>query len=216
VPIVMVSVGDPDESGLVPNLARPGGNITGVANLGGPVAGKQLDLLKQVIPGLARVAVLNNPGNRSLISQLKGAESAAKRLGLRLEVIDVRDPKDLDAAFIKITAARASGMLLLSDPMFVSERHRITALAAKHRLPAVSARSEIADAGLLMTYGASATEQFRSGALYVAKILGGAKPGELPIDQAVKFEFVINMKTASALGIKVPDMVVVRADRVIR
>jgi len=216
VPIVMVNVGDPDETGLVSNLAHPGGNITGVANLGGPVVAKQLELLTQIVPGVTRLAVLRNPNNGSLVTQMKGAEAAAGRLRLKLEVIDVRSPADLEPAFARIAAARPSALLVLAEPMFVSERKRIAELALRHGLPAVSARSELADAGLLMTYGASATEQFRSGAVYVAKILRGAKPGDLPVEQAATFEFVINMKTAAALGVRVPDAIAARADRVVR
>jgi putative ABC transport system substrate-binding protein len=216
VPVVMVNVGDPDESGLVANLARPGENITGVANLGGPIVAKQLELLVQLIPGIRRLAVLRNPENRSLVSQLRGAEAAAGRFGLKLEVVDVRTAADLEPAFGKIAGARMSGVLVLAEPLFLSERKRVSDLALKHRLPAVSARSEIADAGLLMTYGASASEQFRAGAPYVAKILRGAKPGELPVTQAATFDFVINLKTAAALGVQIPDAIVARADRVIR
>jgi putative ABC transport system substrate-binding protein len=214
--IVLVNVGDPDQSGLVISLARPGGNITGVANLGGPVVAKQLELLTQSIPGMTRIGVLRNPANRSLAAQLKGAEMAAAPLRLQLEVVDVRAPADLEAAFNRMAAAHVSGVLVLAEPLFVSERGRIAELAIKHRLPAVSARSEIADSGLLMTYGASATEQFRTGAAYTAKILRGARPAELPIEQAAKFELVINLKTAAALGLRIPEAILLRADRVIR
>jgi putative ABC transport system substrate-binding protein len=216
IPIVIVNVGDPDQSGLVASLARPGGNITGVANLGAPVVAKQLELLTQAVPGMSRIAVLRNPDNRSLAAQLRGAENAAGPLRLKLEVFDVRAPADLEAAFARMAAARVSGILLLAEPLFLSERSRIAGLAIKHRLPAVSARSEIADGGLLMTYGATTTEQFRSGAAYIAKILQGAKPAELPVEQAAKFEFVVNLKTAAALGLRIPEAILLRADRVIR
>jgi len=216
IPIVMVSVGDPDQTGLIANLARPGGNITGVANLGGLVVAKQLELLTQSIPGMTRIAVVRNPENRSLDSQLQGAKTAAGPLRLKLDVVDVRAAADLEAAFARMSAARVSGILMLSDPLFISARSRIGELAVKHGLPGISARSEIADGGLLMTYGASAIEQFRSGAVYVAKILRGATPAELPVEQAAKFEFVVNLKTAAALGLRIPEAILLRADRVIR
>jgi len=214
-PIVMVNVGDPDATGLIASLARPGGNITGVANLGGIVVAKQLELLTQIIPGITRIGMLRNPGNVSLVPQVNGAENAARSLGLQLQIVDVRAASDFDAAFASIVSARAGAVLVLADPLFLTEGRRIAQLAAKSRLPSVSARSEAADAGIMMTYGASTIEQFRSGAVYVDKILRGAKPADLPVQQASKFEFVINLKTARAVGIQIPQMIVVRADRVI-
>jgi len=215
VPIVMVNTGDPDATGLIASLARPGGNITGVANLGGIVTAKQLELMTQVIPGISRIAVLRNPGNASLVPQLKGAEEAAGRLGLQLQVLEVRSERDFDAAFAAMQAPRAQAVLVLADPLFFDRGKQIAELALKNRLPTVSARSETAHAGLMMTYGASTVEQFRLGAVYVDRILRGAKPADLPVQQATKFEFVINLGTARALGLQLPQAILLRADRLI-
>jgi putative ABC transport system substrate-binding protein len=214
-PIVLVNVGDPVETGLVASLARPGGNLTGLSNLGGAVAEKQIELLAQVIPGIARVAVLRNPDNPSLLPQLRGAETAARSLRLQLQVHDVRTVKDFDAAFTAMAAAPESALLVLADPLFFSESRRIVDLAIRHRLATVTGRGEMAEAGVLLAYGASTVEQFRQGAMYVHKILRGAKPTDLPVQQATKFELVLNLKTAKALGITIPQSVLFRADRVI-
>lgn len=215
-PIVMLAVGDPEETGLVASLARPGGNVTGMANLGGAVVAKQLELLTQVVPGIARIAVLRNPGNPSLIPQAKGAEAAARPLGLQIQFFDVRSLDDFDVAFAGMAAARVAGLLVLADPLFFTQGKPIAELAIRYRLPAVTARSEIADAGIMFTYGASTVEPFRSGALFIDKILRGAKPADLPVQQVTTFEFVVNLKTAKALGIQFPPQLLVRADRVIQ
>lgn len=214
-PIVMLAVGDPEETGLVESLARPGGNVTGMANLGGAVVAKQLELLTQIVPGIARIAVLRNPGNVSLIPQAKGAEAAARALGLQLQFFDVRSVDDFDAAFTGMAAARAAGLLVLADPLFLTQGKPIAELAIRHRLPAVTARSEIADAGIMFTYGASTVEPFRSGAIFIDRILRGANPADLPVQQTTIFEFVVNLKTAKALGVTIPDSLRVRADRLI-
>jgi putative ABC transport system substrate-binding protein len=214
-PIVMVSVGDPVDTGLIASLPRPGGNVTGTSNLGGTVVAKQLELFTQVVPGMSRIAILRNPENPSLVPQVKGAESTARALGLQLQIFDVRALEDFDAAFARMVAARASGLLVLAEPLFFDQRRPIAELALKHRLPTVTARSEIVDAGVLMSYGASAIQQYRDGARYVDRILRGAKPADLPVEQASTFELVINMKTAKRLGITIPQSVLARADRVI-
>jgi len=211
----MLAVGDPEDTGLVASLARPGGNVTGMASLGGAVVAKQLELLTQVIPGIARIAVLRNPGNPSLIPQAKGAEVAARALGLRIQFFDVRSLDDFDAAFAGMAAARAAGLLVLADPLFFTQRKPIAELAIRHRLPAVTARSEITDAGIMMSYGASTVEPFRSATLFINKILRGAKPADLPVQQVTTFEFVVNLKTAKVLGIQFPQQLLVRTDRVI-
>ncbi len=215
-PIVMLAVGDPEETGLVASLARPGGNVTGMATLGGAVAAKQLELLTQVIPGIARIAVLRNPDNPALIPQAKGAEATARSLGLQLQFFDVRSLDDFDAAFADMAAARAAGLLVLADPLFLTQRKPIAELAIMHRLLTVFGRGENVEVGGLMSYGASVNEQFRGGAIYVDKILKGAKPAGLPVEQASTFEFVVNLKTAKALGIQFPQQLLVRADRVIQ
>jgi putative ABC transport system substrate-binding protein len=215
VPIVMLSVGDPEETGLVASLARPGGNVTGMANLGGAVVAKQLELLKQVVPGLSRIAVLRNPGNPSLIPQAKGAEAGARALGLQYEFYDIRAAGDLQPAFTGMAKARTGGLLVLADPLFFTQGKLISDLALKHRLPAVTARSELADQGLMIAYGSSTIEPFRAGAAYIDKILRGAKPADLPVQQTVSFEFVVNLRTARTLGVQFPPLLLTRADRVI-
>ena len=216
VPIVLVSVGDPEETGLVASLARPGGNVTGMGNLGGSVVTKQLELLRQVVPGVNRLAVLRNPGNLSHGPQTKGAVSAARTLGMQVQFYDVRSLDDIHAAFAAMAATRSNGLLVLADPLFLTQAKAIADLAIRHRLPAVTARSEIADAGLMIAYGASNLEAFRTGATYVDKILRGAKPADLPVQQSALFEFIVNLKTAKALGIQFPPQLLVRADRVIQ
>lgn len=216
VPIVMVSVGDPLFSGLVSDLARPRGNITGMANLNETVIPKQLELLTQVLPGIARVAIVHNPDNPSLAPQLASGEAGARALGIQPRVVNVRAANQLDDAFSSIASERASAVLVLSDPIYLSERRRIADLAMKHRLATVFSRSENVEAGGLMSYGTSIAEQFRGGAKYVDKILRGTNPGDLPVEQASTFEIVINLNTAQALGARVPEHVVLRADRVIR
>jgi putative ABC transport system substrate-binding protein len=216
VPIVMVSVGDPVSTGLVAELARPRGNVTGMANLNETVIPKQVELLMQVLPGVNRVAILHNPNNPSLAPQLKSGEASARALGMQTQVIEARAANDLDSAFSRIVSGRAAAVLVLSDPLYFSERRRIAELATKHRVPTVFSRSEYVEAGGLMSYGASMSEQFRGGAKYVDKILRGANPAELPVEQASTFELVISLKTAQAVAARVPESLVLRADRVIR
>lgn len=215
-PIVMCNTGDPDVTGIVASLSRPGANITGVANLGGNVVEKQLEMMRQVIPGITRIAVLRNPGNASLGPQLAGAERAAKSLKLTLLVVDVTRVADLEPAFASIAAARSEGLLVLADPLYFDQAAKIAGIAIQRRLPSVSARSEAADSGILMTYGASTVEQFRSAASYIDKILRGANPGDLPVEQAATFELVVNLRTARALGVAIPVSVLARADRVLK
>jgi putative ABC transport system substrate-binding protein len=216
VPIVMVSVGDPLFSGLVADLARPGGNVTGMANLNETVIPKQLELLTQVLPGITRVAIVHNPDNPSLAPQLASAETGSRALGVQPHVVHVKAASQLDGAFSTIASAQAAAVLVLSDPIYLSERRRIADLATKYRLATVFSRSENVEAGGLMSYGTSITEQFRGGAKYVDKILRGVNPRDLPVEQASTFEIVINLKTAQALGARVPETLVLRADRVIR
>jgi putative ABC transport system substrate-binding protein len=216
IPVVMVSVGDPVFSGLVADLARPGGNVTGMANLNETVIPKQVELLTQVLPAISRIAILHNPDNPSLTPQLKSGEAGARALGLQPQVVYARAAGDLEGAFSSIASGRAAAVLVLSDPVYLSERRRIADLATKYRLPTVFSRSENVEAGGLMSYGTSITEQFRGGTKYVDRILRGAKPGDLPVEQASTFELVINLKTAHALAARVPENLVLRADRVIR
>ncbi len=217
-PIVFVFAPDPVTSGLVTSLARPGGNVTGLSALTPELVGKRLELLTQVVPGVSRVAVLWQPGasgERTEKDVLKGAEVAARVLGVRLQFVEARGPADIDGAFLDMTRARAGALTVLSTPMFIIERRRLVDLAAKNRLPALYPTRESVDAGGLMSYGPSLADSFRRAATYVDKILKGAKPGDLPVEQPTKFELVINLKTAKALGLTIPPSLLQRADQVI-
>jgi putative tryptophan/tyrosine transport system substrate-binding protein len=219
VPIVFATAGDPVGSGLVTSLARPGGNVTGLSILALELVGKCLELLKQVIPGVSRVAALWQPGalgERTDKDVLKRAESAARALGVRLQFVEARGPENFDRAFSEMTRARAGALTVLGSTMFSTERRRLVALAAKNRLPAVYPWREFVDAGGLMSYGANIADMHRRAATYVDKILKGAKPADLPVEQPTKFELVINLKTAKALGLTIPPSVLGRADEIIR
>jgi ABC-type uncharacterized transport system substrate-binding protein len=218
IPIVFPVVGDPVTDGLVTSLARPRGNVTGLSNRTPELVGKCLELLTQAVPGVSRVAVLWLPGGapeRTEQDMLREAEVAARALGARLQVVEARGPADFDRAFSDMTRARAGALTVLPYVMFFNERRRLVDLAAKNRLPAVYGSREFVDAGGLMSYGADIADLFRRAATYVDKILKGAKPGDLPVEQATKFELVINLKAAKALGLTIPPSVLARADQVI-
>ena len=218
-PIVFAAAADPVTDGLVTSLARPGGNVTGLSVLAPELVGKCLEQLKQAVPEVSRVAVLWQPGGageRTEKDMLKAAEVAARALGVRLQFVEARGPADFDRAFSDMTRARAGALTVLSTPMFVSERRRLVDLAAKNRLPAVYPWREFVDAGGLMSYGPNLADMFRRAATYVDKILKGAKPADLPVEQPTKFELVINLKTAKALGLTIPASVLARADEVIQ
>ncbi len=218
VTIVFASAGDPVTSGFVTSLARPGGNVTGLAFLAPELVGKCLELLKQVVPGVSRVAALWPPGGqgeRTEKDMLKEAEVAARALGVRLQFVEARGPGDFDSAFSDMTRARAGALTVLPSTMFFIERRRLVALAAKHRLPAVYTSREFVDAGGLMAYGPNLADMYRRAATYVDKILKGAKPGDLPVEQPTKFELVVNLKTAKALGLTIPQSLLGRADQII-
>ena len=215
IPIVTATGGDPVELGLVTSLARPGGNVTGVISLIGELTGKRLELLKQLIPRASRVAFLRHPDNRSSAFSLRDAESAAKSLGVAVQGVGVRGPKDFDAAFLAMKRARADAVILGENTRFIADRRRIADLAIMHRLPMMVAAKEYAEAGGLISYGTDYLDLFRRAAAYVDKILKGAKPGDLPVEQPTKFELVINLKTAKALGLTIPPSLLLRADQVI-
>jgi putative tryptophan/tyrosine transport system substrate-binding protein len=217
-PIVFAAAADPVESGLVTSLARPGGNVTGLSIVSPELVGKSLELLKEVVPGVSRVAVLWQPGGfgeRTEKDMLNGAEVAARALGVRPQFVEARGPADFDRAFSEMTRARAGALTVFANAMFTIERRRLVDLAAKNRLPALYAFREYVDAGGLMTYGTNLTELWGRAPTYVDKILKGAKPADLPVEQPTKFESVINMKTAKALGLTIPQSVLLRADQVI-
>ena len=216
IPVVMLGVSDPVASGLVTGLARAGGNITGTSSQTAEVSGKSLELLKEIVPKLSRVAVLWNPANVIFQAQLlKATERAAGVLGLQLREFGARNADELDRAFAAISNARVGALMVLGDPTLAGEKARIIDFAAKQRLPAIYGVEDHADAGGLMTYGPDMNGQFQRGAVYVDKILKGAKPADLPVEQPTKFDLVINLTTAKALGVVIPPTLLARADKVI-
>jgi putative ABC transport system substrate-binding protein len=215
IPIVMAGAIDPVASGLVTSVARPGGNITGLSLMAPDLVGKQLAILKEVVPTVSRVALLGNPVNTGNAPQLRHAQETARTLGMRLQSLEARGPNEIESAFAAITRERAGALIVLVDGMLADHRARIADLAAKSRLPAVYGLSDYPEAGGLMAYGPSVLDRFRRAATYVDKILKGAKPGDLPVEQPTKFELVINLKTAKALGLTIPQSLLQRADQVI-
>ena len=215
IPIVMVAA-DPLAAGFVASLARPGGHITGLSMMSAELIGKQLALLKEVVPKVSRVALLGNPDNPGTVPMVRSAQDAARALGVRLHALEARRPGEIDQAFAAMTRERADALIVLLDVMFAEHTARIAELAAKHRLPAVHGSHDYAEAGGLMVYGSSFDERYRRAATFVDKILKGAKPADLPIEQPTKFELAINLRAAKALGLKIPQAVLQRADRVIQ
>jgi ABC-type uncharacterized transport system substrate-binding protein len=215
IPIVMAPAGDPIGSGFVASLARPGSNVTGVTGIGSELAGKQVEALRQVVPKLTRLALIINPAgdtfSRALASQ---TQAAAKTSGIRVHVVSVPNADGLDSAFATIVDQRDEAVIL-QGPIFTASFGLIASLGLRHRLPLVSAPREFAEAGGLLAYGASQLELTRRAMLYVARILRGAKPGDLPVEQPTKFELVINLKTAKTLGLTIPPSLLARADQVI-
>ena len=217
-PIVFATAGDPVASGFVTSLARPGGNVTGLSILTPELVGKRLELLKQAVPGLSRVAVIWQPGGvpeRAEKDMLNEAHAAAHALAVELQFVETRGPADFDRAFSNMTRAHAGALTVLGSPMFVIERRRLVDLAAKNRLPAVYPWRDGVDAGGLMSYGPNLADSFRRAATYVDKILKGAKPADLPVEQPTKFELAVNLKTAKALGLTIPPSLLARADHVV-
>jgi putative tryptophan/tyrosine transport system substrate-binding protein len=215
IPVVMVAVGDPVGAGLVGSLARPGGNITGLSIMNPELIGKRVELLKEVLPGATRLGVLGNPTNPWTALMLREIEAATRTLGMQLQRLDVERPTAFEAAFTATTRKRADALLVLEDQFNFLYRTTIVGLAAKNRLPAAYGTREYVDAGGLMSYGANAPDLFRRAATYVDKILKGAKPADLPIEQPAKFELAINLKAAMALGLAIPQSLRQRADQVI-
>ncbi len=216
IPIVMSVVIDPVGSGLVASLARPGGNVTGTTTMAPDLVGKQLELLKEAIPRLSRVAILFNPDNPASAPQLVEAETAARALEVRLQALEARNPQEIDNAFALMTRERAGAFLLLGDAILgLNQRKQIADLAAKTHLPAVYGVTEYEEVGGLMVYGANRLDLERRAATYVHKILHGVKPADLPVERPTKFELVINLRTAKAIGLTMPPSLLQRADRVI-
>jgi putative tryptophan/tyrosine transport system substrate-binding protein len=216
IPIVMAQDTDPVSSGFVASLARPGGNITGFAALAPEMSGKQLDLLKEIVPKLSRVAVIGNSTNPGDAQALRETVLSAGSFEMYLRYLDVLDPKDIETVFRAVAKGRADAVLLLGNPILNAHRKQIVDLAVRHRLPATYARPEFVDAGGLMYYGTNYNDLYRRAATYIDKILKGAKPADLPVEQAKKFEFVINLKAAKQIGLTIPPNVLARADKVIK
>ena len=215
IPIVFATTPDPVRMGLVGSLARPGANVTGVISLSSDLSGKRVEFLKQIVPRASRFAILSDPENRSSEFILRDAESVAKSIGVAVQSVDARGPKEFDAAFSAMKRARADAVVLAVNTPFMAHRQRIAQLAVSHRLPLMAPAREYAEAGALISYGTDYPDRFRRAAIYVDKILKGAKPADLPIEQPTKFELVINLKTAKAIGLTVPQSVLGRADEVI-
>jgi putative ABC transport system substrate-binding protein len=214
IPIVMV-VNDPVAAGFVTSLARPGGTITGLSMMSPDVVGKQMQLLREVVPKMSRLAVLWNPVNPGSPPQLRQAEAAAQTLGMRLQLVKAHTPSEIDRGFEAMTREGADAFLVLLDPVLHRQQRRIVELAARSRRPAMYPLRQNVEAGGLMAYGADLLDLYRRAATYVDKILKGARPGDLPIQQATKFELVVNLKTAKVLGLTIPPSVLLRADQVI-
>jgi putative ABC transport system substrate-binding protein len=217
IPVVMANSTDPVGTGFVASLARPGGNITGNSGMSPELSGKRLELLREIVPGLSRIAILWNPEIRGAVLGYKETESAARSLRLQLQSVEVSHVDDLDRAFAAATTGRAEALVVPAvNPVAFSNRKQIAALAQKHRLPSIYGTREFADAGGLMAYGPNAADLWRHAASYVDKILKGARPGDLPVEQPSKFELVINLKTAKALGLTIPQSLLQRADYAIQ
>jgi putative tryptophan/tyrosine transport system substrate-binding protein len=216
IPIVMVAGADPVGSGLVTSLARPGRNLTGLSALSPELSGKRLQLLTEAIPRVSRMAVFWNPADPAKALELREIQATGQALGVQLQLLEVRGPEDFESAFAAMARDRAEALIILGDPLTLSHRMRIVDLAAKSRLPGIYDVQEFVEAGGLMAYGPSLPDLFRRAAAYVDKILKGAKPGTLPVEQPMKFELIINLKTAKALGLTIPQSVLFLADRVIQ
>jgi putative ABC transport system substrate-binding protein len=218
-PVVFIAVGDPVTSGLVSGLGRPGGNVTGLSLLFPELIGKDLEQLKRAVPGISRVAVLWQPGfapEAAAKRNLEEANVAARALGVQLQFAEARSPADIDRVFGTISRSRVDALSVQSTPLFIGERKRLVALAAKNRLPTVFPFRDYVDVGGLMSYGPDLADMFRRAASYVDRILKGANPGDLPVEQPTKFELVINVNTANALGLTIPQSMLAQADEIIR
>jgi putative ABC transport system substrate-binding protein len=215
IPIVMATSGDPVGSGFVASLAKPGGNITGLSNLFGDMSPKQLEMLLSIVPKLSLVGVLVNPDNPSNATVLKNLQAAAQKVNVRLVPVEVRTVQEIDGAFPVMIQGKAEAVFVAADALLIQQTRKIAGLAIKHRLPSIGTFRDFPEAGGLMSYGTNLAEQFRRAAGHVDKILKGAKPGELPVEQSATFELLINGKTAKALRLKIPQSLLLRADRVI-
>jgi putative ABC transport system substrate-binding protein len=215
VPIVMVAVGDPVATGIVASLGRPGGNITGLTSVSEDLEGKRLELLREVLPKVSRVTVLWNPDNQTLLAELREIRAAAQVLRMTVQALEVRTAGDLEETYKAIIRARPGALLVMADRLFLHNRQRLMDFATKQRLPGVYAYRELVEAGGLMSFGPSYPGMHRRAAYFVDKILKGVKPADLPVERPTKFELVVNLKTAKALGLTIPPSLLARADQVI-
>jgi putative ABC transport system substrate-binding protein len=215
IPVVFVAVADPMRAGLIVSLARPGGRFTGLSLLTPETSGKRLQLLTEAVPNAGRVAVLLNPGNLANFVFVEETQAAARSLGIELQLLEVRNPSDVERAFATANAGRANAMVVLDDPFIHSHQARIIELAANHRLPAICGTREYADEGGLMAYGPNRPDLYRRSAVFLDKILKGAKPADIPVEQPTRFELIVNLKTAKALGLDLPTALTYLADEVI-
>jgi len=216
IPIVMISVGDPVASGFVASLSRPGGNVTGLSNLVGDVSSKYVELLREAMPALTRIGVLVNPDNSTHPKIAAHVQDAAKAMGMSAFPIPARTPADIDAAFATLRKGGAGALIVLGDPFYGQQARQFGTLALKHRMPTLATNRSLAEAGGLLSYGQDLVEHYRRAATYVDKILKGAKPADLPVEQSTKIELVVNLKTAKALGLAMPPPLLLRADDVIQ
>jgi putative ABC transport system substrate-binding protein len=216
IPIVTPITTEPLETGLVASLARPGGNITGLSYMSSDLSGKRLELLREVVPGVSRIAVLSNPSSATVPPMMRKTEVAARALGVQLQRLEVHGPDDFERVFQAATKERAGALITLDDAFAFTQRTRIVKLATKNRLPAIYGFREFVEVGGLMSYAANLSDMYRRAATYVDKILKGTKPADLPVEQPMKFELVITLKTAEQIGLTIPPNVLVRADKVIK
>ena len=216
VPIVMMSVGDPLGFGFVASLARPGGNVTGVSNIARDLSGKLMERFVEIVPGMNRVGVVHNARNPAVTFELRETEDAIRALGLQLKIVEASNSEEFESAFARLSTERVNGVVLLSDPSLIVSARRIAEVAQKSRLPTAFQRRENVEAGGLFSYGATLNDQLRQAAFYVDRILRGEKPADLPVQQPTKFELVINLKTAKALGLTIPETLLATADEVIQ
>jgi len=216
VPIVMISVGDPVASGFVSSLSRPGGNVTGLSNVVGDVSAKYVELMRQAVPHLSRIGVLVNPDNSTHAGIAANVQSSARAMGLSATLIAARRPADIDAAFATLRKENMGALIVLGDPFYGQQARQLGELALANRVPTLATNRSLAEAGGLMSYGQDLVEHYRRAAAYVDKLLKGAKPADLPIERSTKIEFVINLKTAKALGLTIPPPLLLRADDVIQ
>ena len=216
IPIVMMSVGDPLGFGFVASLARPGGNVTGVSNIARDLSGKLMERFVEIVPGMNRVGVVHNARNPAVTFELRETEDAIRALGLQLRIVEASNAEEFESAFARLSTERVNGVVLLADPSLIVSAWRIAEVAQKTRLPTAFQRRENVEAGGLLSYGANLNDQLRQAAFYVDRILRGEKPADLPVQQPTRFELVINLKTAKALGLTIPETLLATADEVIQ